>query len=139
LPSLHALTNSVRANGLRVSTARRRVLAALLAAERPLSAEQLAGGGGLASVYRNLDALAAIGLVEHVQTGRGPGRYALAGRGGWASCRRCGETAPLAAAARAEIAAACGFATSLTVVGLCPLCQPVVSKEPRHVPLADPR
>jgi Fur family transcriptional regulator, ferric uptake regulator len=123
LPSLHALTNAMRAHGLRVSTARRRVLAALLAAERPLSAEQIAGAGDLASVYRNLETLAAIGLVQHVHFGHGPGRYALAGRGGWASCQGCGEAARLAPQALAEIRAACGLETLVTVVGLCPGCQ----------------
>ena len=124
MPSLHTLTNAMRAHGLRVSTARRRVLAALLAAERPLSAEQIAGDRDLASVYRNLETLAAIGLVQHVQTGHGPGRYALASRdGGWAACRSCGDAVRLAPRALAQIRAACGFETLVSVVGVCPGCK----------------
>ena len=124
MSSLHALTNAMRAHGLRVSTARRRVLAALLAAERPLSAEQIAGGSDLASVYRNLETLAAIGLVQHVHVGHGPGRYALATRGGgWAACRGCGDAVRLAPRALAQIRAACGLESLVTVVGLCPGCQ----------------
>jgi Fur family ferric uptake transcriptional regulator len=112
----------MRAHGLRVSTARRRVLAALLAAERPLTAGQLAGAGDLASAYRNLETLASIGLVEHVRVGHGPGRYALAG-GGWAACRSCGDVVRLAPRALVEIRAACGLETLETVVGVCPGCQ----------------
>jgi Fur family ferric uptake transcriptional regulator len=125
--SLHALTNAMRAHGLRVSTARRRVLAALLAAERPLSAEQIAGDGDLASVYRNLETLASIGLVQQIHVGRGPGRYALGGGDGWAACRGCGDAERLAPRALAQIRAACGLETLVTVVGLCPGCQGAAS------------
>jgi Fur family ferric uptake transcriptional regulator len=129
--SLHALTNSMRAHGLRVSTARRRVLTALLAAEHPLSAGQIAGGRDVASVYRNLETLESIGLVEHVHLGHGPGRYALSARGGWATCERCGEAVRLAperlARIRAAVRDACGFDARFNhfpVVGLCPDCSP---------------
>jgi Fur family ferric uptake transcriptional regulator len=123
--------NSVRAHGLRVSTARRRVLAALLAAERPLSADQIAGGRDVASVYRNLETLESIGLVEHVHLGHGPGRYALSARGGWATCQGCGEAVRLGpeplARIRAAVLDACGFDAPFNhfpVVGLCPDCSP---------------
>ena len=43
-PTLHALLNTVRAHRLRVSTTRRAVLEALVAAELPLTAEEIAGG-----------------------------------------------------------------------------------------------
>ncbi len=72
-----ALLNTVRAHGMRVSTARRSVLDALLAAEQPLTAEEIAGAADIASVYRNLDALETIGVVRHVHLGHGPGRWAL--------------------------------------------------------------
>jgi Fur family ferric uptake transcriptional regulator len=74
------------------------VLEALFAAEGPVSADRLAGGldgrlpgSDLASLYRNLDTLAAAGLVEHLHVPHGPGLYVLTGRGaGWAACERCG-------------------------------------------------
>ena len=73
--------------GLRVSAARRLVLEALFAAERPVTAEEIAAGldgrlpaSDLASVYRNLETLEELGLVRHVHLGHGPGLYALAGR-----------------------------------------------------------
>jgi Fur family ferric uptake transcriptional regulator len=132
---LPALLNTVRAHGLRVSTARRRVLVALLAAEHPLSAEQIAGGSDVASVYRNLETLESIGLVQHVHPGHGPGRYVLGGHGGWASCQACGAAMRLAPAAHARIRAAvreaCGFDARFDhfpVVGLCPGC----SRDPQE-------
>ena len=91
-----ALLNTVRAHGMRVSTARRGVLARLLRASAPLTAEEVAGGADLASVYRNLNALEAIGVVRHVHLGHGPSRYALSGRsGGWLTCEVCGRWTPL--------------------------------------------
>src|SRR5690349_15742534 len=88
-----ALLNTVRAHGLRISSARRGVLEALLTADRPLTAEEVAGAGDVASVYRNLETLEAIGIVRHVHLGHGPGRYALAARsGGWAVCEACGSS-----------------------------------------------
>ncbi len=95
-PSLPTMLNTVRAHGLRVSTARRLVLEALMGAGEPLTAEQLAGDADLASTYRNLETLETIGLVRHVHLGHGPGRYELAGRSaGWATCESCGRSTPL--------------------------------------------
>jgi len=68
-----------------VSAAGRLVLEALFAADAPVTAERIAEGldgrlprSDLTSVYRNLEAFEAIGLVRHVHLGHGPGRYALA-------------------------------------------------------------
>ena len=86
-----SMLNTVRAHGLRVSTARRLVLEALIDAGEPLTAEELAGAADLASTYRNLETLETIGLVRHVHLGHGPGRYELTGRSaGWATCESCG-------------------------------------------------
>jgi Fur family ferric uptake transcriptional regulator len=129
--SLHALINTVRAHGLRVSTARRVVLAALVAAERPLTAEEIAGGRhDLGSVYRNLETLQSIGVVHHVHLGHAAGRYELAGRtAGWATCHGCGRSTPLDAEAliaiRAAVRAATGFDVSFShfpLAGRCPDC-----------------
>ena len=91
-----ALLNTVRAHGMRVSSARRNVLDALLNADQPLTAEEIAAGADIASTYRNLDALETIGIVRHVHLGHGPGRYALAMRsGGWATCEICGRSTAL--------------------------------------------
>jgi len=76
---------ALRAGGLRVSAARRLVLEALFAAEGPATVEELAAGfdgrvprSDVASTYRNLETLEALGLVRHMHLGHGPGRYVLA-------------------------------------------------------------
>jgi Fur family ferric uptake transcriptional regulator len=125
-----ALLNTVRAHGLRVSSARRCVLESLLAAERPLTAEEIAGGGDVASVYRNLETLETIGIVRHVHLGHGPGRYALRARtGGWATCEGCGESTLLDPEAlqriRAVVLDVAGFDAGFghfPIVGTCPDC-----------------
>jgi Fur family ferric uptake transcriptional regulator len=125
-----ALLNTVRAHGMRVSSARRNVLDALLNADQPLTAEEIAAGADMASTYRNLDALESIGIVRHVHLGHGPGRYALAMRsGGWATCEICGRSTPLEPGAldriRAVVLAASGFDASFghfPIVGRCSDC-----------------
>ena len=52
----------------------------------------------LGSVYRNLEALEAIGLVRHVHLGHGPGMYALA-----TSARSSSSRARVAARSRRSI------------------------------------
>jgi Fur family transcriptional regulator, ferric uptake regulator len=82
-PDLDAAVAALRARGLRVSAARRLVLAALYSSSGPLTAEQIASGvagklprSDLASVYRNLETLEEVGLVRHFHLGHGPGLYA---------------------------------------------------------------
>ena len=102
---------ALRARGLRVSVARRVVLEALYATDQPLSAEQIAEGFGelptsdLASVYRNLETLERLGLVQHVHLGHGAGRYVRAGREReYLVCERCGANRGAARAARRRCA-----------------------------------
>ena len=96
---------AVRANGLRLSTARRLLLQALFDADRPLSAEELAGDGDVASAYRNLEVLEGLGLVQPRPPRPRPGRYQPAGRPReFVVCEGCGDVvavAPAAVAARA--------------------------------------
>ena len=125
-----ALLNTIRANGLRVSSARRCVLDSLLAAEQPLTAEEIAGKGDIASVYRNLETLEEIGIVRHVHLGHGPGRYVLKMRsGGWATCDRCGRSTLLNPEAlqriRAVVMDTAGFDAGFghfPIVGTCTDC-----------------
>ncbi len=95
LPSAIA---ALRARGMRVSAARRLLLAALVAARRPVPADELASGlsgqlpgSDLASIYRNLETLEELGVVRHVHIGHGPGLYALAGPtdAEYVLCNRC--------------------------------------------------
>jgi Fur family transcriptional regulator, ferric uptake regulator len=130
-PSLTAAVVALRTRGMRVSVTRRTLLARLFRASRPLAAEALADGLDLASVYRNLDALEAVGLVRHVHVGHGPGLYALAARRdtGYAACERCGRQTALEphalADVRAAVLAATGFSGDFShfpIVGVCPDC-----------------
>ena len=128
----------LRARGLRVSAARRLVLEALLAADGPMSAEQIAEGIGgrvpasdIASVYRNLQAFEDIGMVHHVHLGHGPGLHALAvsGEREYLTCERCGDYRPVALheldGVRALVEQQFGYRASFThfpIVGLCASC-----------------
>ena len=97
--SVETAVHVLRARGLRVSAARRLVIEALFAAERPLTAEEIAAGlegwlpaSDLASVYRNLVTLEELGLVRHFHVGHGAGLYALASAGEleFVTCEECG-------------------------------------------------
>ena len=133
---------ALRANGLRVSAARRLVVEALYAADGPVRADDIAGGLGgrlppsdLSSVYRNLETLVQMGLVEHVRLGQGAGFYALAGLGrGWARCETCGRHVALDPEALDVICAAIerltGFEPRFShfpLVGRCADCRIVRS------------
>jgi Fur family transcriptional regulator, ferric uptake regulator len=136
----------MRERGLRVSASRRLVLEALLAADGPMSAEQIANGIGgrvpssdIASVYRNLQAFDDIGLVRHVHLGHGPGLHALAvaGEREYLTCERCADYRAVAPeeldAVRALIERHFGYRASFThfpIVGLCPSCAAEVCAQP---------
>ena len=139
----------MRERGLRVSAARRLVLEALLAADGPMSAEQIAEGIGgrvpcsdIGSVYRNLQALDDIGLVRHVHLGHGPGLHALAvaGEREYLTCERCADYRALPTeeldAVRGLIEHQFGYRASFIhfpIVGLCPSCTAEVSgQQPAH-------
>jgi Fur family ferric uptake transcriptional regulator len=133
----------MRSRGLRVSAARRLVLEALLAADGPMSAEQIAEGIGgrvpssdIGSVYRNLQALEDIKLVRHVHLGHGPGLHALAvaGEEEYLTCERCADYRVLPAkeldAVRGLIEHQFGYRASFIhfpIVGLCSSCAAEVS------------
>ena len=134
----------MRARGLRASAARRLVLEALLVADGPMSAEQIAQGIGgrvpssdIGSVYRNLQALEDIGLVRHVHLGHGPGLHALvvAGEPEYLTCERCADYRVVAPeeldAIRELIARQFGYQASFAhfpIVGLCASCARAVGK-----------
>jgi Fur family ferric uptake transcriptional regulator len=135
---LDAAARAVRDAGGRLTAPRRAVLEVLLAADGPVSAEQIADGlGGRlpgiepVSVYRNLDWLEEIGVVRHVHAGHGAGLYRLAGAGGheYLVCERCATVTNLdsgqLAGVRAEIERLSGFHAHFDhfpIHGLCPAC-----------------
>jgi len=129
---------AVRRSGLRLTSARRLVLEALLAARGPISAEEIADGLGgtmtqsdIASVYRNLDTLGGIGLVRHFHAGHGPGRYVLENGADreYLACESCGMVEAVDPAAldavRDSVRKLAGFEARFShfpIVGLCPDC-----------------
>jgi Fur family ferric uptake transcriptional regulator len=128
-PDLATALDTLRAKGMRVSASRRQILEALYADRRPQTAEELAQDGDLASVYRNLDVLEAIGLVRHVHLGHGPGLYSLDDVE-FVTCERCGAHEAVEPhqldEARAAIERATGYRARFThfpIVGVCARCQ----------------
>ncbi len=121
---------ALRAQGLRLSTARRLLLRSLFESDRPLSAEDLAGEGDVASAYRNLEVLEGLGLVRHLHLGHGPGLYQPAGRPReFVVCEGCGTVTSLPAHAvdsvREAVLDAVGYRARFThfpLAGLCPQC-----------------
>ena len=102
--SEHAVT-TLRAAGYRAGGARSAVVDALAAqdcCETPLQIyERLRGSGrpvGIASVYRVLDVLTGLGLVQRVDVGRGIARYEPVAPGGehhhHVVCDDCGSVEP---------------------------------------------
>jgi Fur family ferric uptake transcriptional regulator len=138
LASVDAAAAAVRRRGLRLSSARRLVLEALFAAERPVTAEEIAGGLGgrvprsdLASVYRNLETLERLGMVHHVHAGHGPGLYALAHGHEYLLCEHCGELRAVdpavLAPVREALHGALGYDARFTHFPLVALCQRCVT------------
>jgi Fur family ferric uptake transcriptional regulator len=132
-----------RKAGGRLTAARRLVLEALFAADRPVSAEDIAGGLGgrmtrsdLTSVYRTLERLEQMGLVRHVHIGHGPGLYELErpGEAEYLICERCGRVDRVEAAAldraRAEIRRAFGYEARFSHFPISGLCAGCAKNEP---------
>jgi Fur family transcriptional regulator, ferric uptake regulator len=125
----------LREQGLRVSSARRLVLQSLFASDGPATAEAIAGRSALAldlaSVYRNLETLERVGIVQHVHLGHGPGLYTLAGarEREYLVCDRCGRVEAVEAdrlertrdAIRADFGYEARF-THFPIVGVCADC-----------------
>jgi len=125
----------LREQGLRVSSARRLVLRSLFAADAPATAEAIASRADLsldlASVYRNLETLERVGIVQLVHLGHGPGLYALAGarEREYLVCDRCGRVEAVESErlerTRDTIRADFGYEARFThfpIVGICAAC-----------------
>jgi Fur family transcriptional regulator, ferric uptake regulator len=137
-PTVEAAVATVRAQGLRVSSARRLLLEALFAAGAPVTADEIAHGldgrvlpSDIGSVYRNLETLERLGVVRRLHTTRGPALYAIARheQEGFLACERCGEIRPAnthaVAVIRGAVRKAFGYEASFAsfpIVGVCPRC-----------------
>jgi Fur family transcriptional regulator, ferric uptake regulator len=152
-PDMDTALEALRSRGLRVSAARRLVLEALFAAGRPIPAERIADGlagrlprSDLASAYRNLETLEAVGLVRHFHVGHGPGLYGLTrvAECEYLVCDSCSAVRAVEPKqmehVRSLIKAEFGYEASFShfpIIGLCADCareEPVTldAKEPRE-------
>ena len=145
--SVDEALRALRERGLRASAARRLVLEALFAAERPVSAEEIAAGlagrlpgSDLTSVYRNLEMLEELGFITHVHLGHGPGLYALAASDrGFLVCESCGQVRTLEgeglAALREAVRSSSGYKVRFShfpLVGVCPDCGRTTARPPAN-------
>jgi Fur family transcriptional regulator, ferric uptake regulator len=100
--SIDDVAEALRRQGGRLTTPRRLVLEALFAAGDLVTAERIAAGTDtgitldLSSVYRNLERLEELGVVQHIHIGHGPGVYGLLAHGEheYLVCEVCGRVTP---------------------------------------------
>ena len=129
----------MRDAGHRVTAPCRVVLQALFGADGPISAQFIADRAGatgglpieITSVYRNLERLESLGVVQHVHLGHGPGLYTLVGSGDreFLTCERCqrvtvvdpSELEPVRAQIRQRFGYEARFG-HFPIVGLCAEC-----------------
>ncbi|WP_182111449.1 Fur family transcriptional regulator [Actinotalea sp. JY-7876] len=125
----------LRARGERMTRPRRAVLTVLSRADGHLGAEEILGAVAQedptvhrATVYRTLEALAALGVVQHVHVRRTGTAYHLAREAHLhAECQRCGVVQDLPAALLDDVARVVdrehGFALAATHVALSGVCR----------------
>lgn len=137
----HAL-DSLDAAGYRRGTARRAVVellerqeCAVTALDLEASLRKTGGGVGRASIYRVLEQLEELGLVQRLEVSRGTASYERVEPSGshhhHAVCRRCGRVEPFEdQALERAIARVCGKVGyeiaehDVVLRGLCPRCEP---------------
>lgn len=136
--ALADVTAAVRQSGGRLTSSRRAVLEALFAAEGPVSADYIAEGStgrttplDRVSVYRALEHLEQLGVVQHVHLGHGPGLYVLMGGGEreYLVCERCHRVTAVEPSdldpLRSQIRKRFGYHARFShfpIVGLCVRC-----------------
>jgi Fe2+ or Zn2+ uptake regulation protein len=136
--STRAVLLLLRDRGCRVTVPRRLMVETLVAAQELLTAEELVGRVTdrapevhASTVYRTLETLERLGVVEHTHLGHGPARWHLTtAERHRLVCDRCGAIteipAPIFASACAEVEAAYGFAVNLrhfALSGFCSACR----------------
>ncbi len=133
----------LRADGGRVTSARRAVVTSLMASEGHVSAEAIAAevqaampDVSVSTVYRTLDVLERLGQVEHVHLGHGPSLYHLADRRHvHLLCRRCDRVIELPDTYLGDLsdrlATDHGFALEprhFALLGTCAACSAIVER-----------
>lgn len=136
-PTVDDILLRLRSAGGRLTEPRRAVIEALVSGGDHPTADDLAGQVALhhptvhkSTVYRTLDALSELGVVDHVHLGHGRAVYHLSNDTDLhLLCEQCGTVAHISAdvlaASRAAIAKATGFvleAGHFALPGLCRNC-----------------
>jgi Fur family ferric uptake transcriptional regulator len=136
-PTEEGVLANLRSLGVRVTTPRRLLVRSLIEAgahrtadELALEIQALAPDVHLSTIYRNLDELERLGVVEHAHLGHGAASYHLSEVAhGHLTCESCGKTvevpeelfAPLVRRAKSEY----GFTIDphhFAMVGVCGRC-----------------
>jgi Fur family transcriptional regulator, ferric uptake regulator len=104
-PRVDAIIEKLRGAGGRVTTARRLVVAALVQGRAHPTADDVAAFVqaqhpeiALSTIYRTLDALEGLGLVEHTHLGHGSAVYHLGAPHQHLVCEQCGAVIDVPAA-----------------------------------------
>jgi Fur family transcriptional regulator, ferric uptake regulator len=136
----------VRSHGGRATPARRLLLDALFANGKHRSAEDLAAevharapDVHLSTIYRNLDELERLGIIDSTRLGSGPATYHLASAAhGHLACEECGSMTEVPDAMFADLIriadADYGFAINphrFAVTGRCASCRRQATRAPR--------
>jgi Fe2+ or Zn2+ uptake regulation protein len=136
--SVRAVLSLLRDRGCRVTVPRRLMVEALVMSVELLTAEELvaritdrAPEVHASTVYRTLETLERLGVVEHTHLGHGPARWHLStAERHHLVCDGCGTVmevpAPIFAAACAEVEGAYGFRVNLrhfALSGFCAACR----------------
>ena len=144
--AVDAAATLLRGRGERMTAPRRAVLSVLAEDVRHLSADQVVSavagvdpGVHRASVYRALEALSQLGVVQHVHLGHGTTTYALAeGRQHLhGHCHGCGTVVDLPGdlldGVAVRLAAEAGFVLDPAHVALSGTCRSCAAAEPAAV------
>nr|NLI49128.1 transcriptional repressor [Propionibacterium sp.] len=142
---VEAVTARLHARGERMTKPRRAVLVALASGPRHATADDVVEAVAAqdatvhrSSVYRALEALSRLGVLQHVHLGHGATTYHVAQPDGGVlhlQCRRCGHVrgapADLAADLAGRLAADYGFRLDSSHVALSGLCAACAVTAPR--------
>src|SRR6185369_15760411 len=140
LPCVPELTEKLRRNARKLTGARESILRALQNERHPISVQELhrrlpAGRCDLATTYRSMRLLEAIGMVKRFDLGDGIARFELLGEGDDGHhhhlvCLRCTEVIEIEGCSihglEQQIAETNGFTRmshKLEFFGVCPACQ----------------
>ena len=111
-PDVDDVLTQIRAHGVRITTARRLVVATMLDATGHLSAEDVTDAIQrehpeihLTTVYRTLEALEAMGIVAHTHLGHGAAVYHLGELHQHLACEVCGRLVDVPASLLYDLAA----------------------------------